>query len=97
MGARKGSRRAQEGKVSGCQSNLVSTFIEEKVTLAGITQWMERGPANQRVPGLTPSQGTCLGCGPDPQLGMCERQTHIDISLPLFLSPLFSLKINKII
>lgn len=26
MGARKGSRRAQERKVNGCQSNLASTY-----------------------------------------------------------------------
>ena len=31
--------------------------------LAGTAQWIERGPANQRVAGLIPSEGTCLGCG----------------------------------
>ena len=35
--------------------------------LAGIAQWIERGPAKQRVAGLIPSQGTCLGCGSGPQ------------------------------
>ena len=33
-----------------------------------------------------PSQDTCLGCRPGPQLGACERQP-INISLPLFLPP----------
>ena len=33
-------------------------------TLAGVVQWIERRPANQRVSGLIPSQVTCLGCGP---------------------------------
>ena len=41
---------------------------------------------NQRVAGSIPSQGTCLGCGPGPQWGPCERQPHIDISL-LFSLP----------
>ena len=36
-------------------------------TLAGVAQWIKRGPANQRVAGSIPSQGTCLGCGPGPQ------------------------------
>ena len=35
--------------------------------LAGVAQWIECGPANQRVAGSIPSQGTCLGCGPGPQ------------------------------
>ena len=35
--------------------------------LAGVAQWIEHGPKNQRVTGLIPSQGTCLGCRPGPQ------------------------------
>ena len=50
--------------------------------LAGVVQWLEHQPANKRVPGSIPSQGTCLGWGPGPQLGACKRQPHIDISLP---------------
>ena len=47
----------------------------------------------QRVASSIPSQGTCLGCRPGPQLGAHKRQPHIDISLPVFLiSPL---RINK--
>ena len=61
------------------------------MALAGIAQWTECGPANQRVAGLIPSQGTCLGCGPGPQLGTREGQSHIDVSLPLFLLPFPSL------
>ena len=30
--------------------------------------------ANEGVAGLIPSQGTCLGCGPDPQLEPYKRQ-----------------------
>ena len=53
--------------------------------LAGVAQWIECQPANQGAGGLIPSQGTCLGCGPGSQLGVCERQLT-DVSLPLFLS-----------
>ena len=34
-----------------------------KMALAGVAQWIECQPANQRVAGLIPSQSTCLGCG----------------------------------
>ena len=53
--------------------------------MGGVAQWIERWPENQRVAGLIPSQGTCLGCGPGPQQGACKRQPHIDVSLLLFL------------
>ena len=59
-------------------------------TRAGVAQWSECGPANQRVAGSSPSQGRSLGCGLGPWLGVCERQPHIDVSLSLPLS----LKIN---
>ena len=35
--------------------------------LAGVSQWTECWPVNQRVAGLIPSQGTFLGGGPGPQ------------------------------
>ena len=62
-----------------------------EIALAGVAQWIECQPVNQRVTGSIPSQGTCLGCRPDPQYRVCERQPHIDISLPLFLLPFLSL------
>ena len=37
-----------------------------KAGLAGVAQWIEHQPAKQRVVGLVPSQGTCLGCGLGP-------------------------------
>ena len=37
--------------------------------LAGVAQWIECQPANQKVAGWIPSQGTFLCCGPGPQLG----------------------------
>ena len=59
------------------------------LALDGVAQWIELVPANRRVTGSIPSQGTCLGCRLDPQEGAHERQPHIDVSLPLSLcSPL---------
>ena len=51
---------------------------------------VEHGPANQMVASSVPSQGTCLGWRPGPQWGVCERQPHTDVSLPLFLLPFSS-------
>ena len=66
-------------------------------SLAGVAQWIEHQPANQRVASLIPSQGTCLGCGlcaltPSGRLLKAEGNrwmflSHIDVSLPLFLPP----------
>ena len=39
-----------------------------------MAQWIECLPMNQKVACLFPGQGTCLGCGPGPQLGACEGQ-----------------------
>ena len=53
--------------------NLKSAFS----ALAGVTQWIEHQPVNQRVASLIPSQGTCLGCRPaSPVGGMQEATTH---------------------
>ena len=60
---------------------------KKKSALTGVAQWIEHQTAKQRVTGSIPSQGTCLGCRPGPQEGVHERQPHIHISLPLFLSP----------
>ena len=68
------------GKDAGIKKN--------KLALAGVAQWTEHQPANQRVTSLIPSQGTCLGCGPGLQKGACERQPHIDVSLLSLPSPL---------
>ena len=38
--------------------------------LAGVAQWVERWPVKQRVAGLIPSQGTCLGGRPGPWWGV---------------------------
>ena len=63
--------------------NMLSKIFD--LAQAGVAQWIERGPVNQRVTGSIPSWGTCLGCGPGPQWGARERQPHIAVSLLLFL------------
>ena len=64
---------------------------------AGVAQWIECQPVNQRVASLIPSHGTCLDCRTGPQLGAHERQLHTDVSLHLFPLPFPSLKkINKV-
>ena len=42
-------------------------FLKKILNLAGVAQWTEHQPGNQRVPALNPSQGTCLGCRARPQ------------------------------
>ena len=42
------------------------SIILLKMALAGVAQWIERWPVNQKVAGLTPGQGTCPDCGPGP-------------------------------
>ena len=71
--------------------------------LAGVAQWIECRPANQRVASSIPRQRTCLGCGPGPPWrgvwgggggggGGSARGNHtIDASLSLFLHPFPSL------
>ena len=44
--------------------NFLFYYFKEFVGLAGVTQWIECWPENQRVAGSIPGQGTCLGCGP---------------------------------
>ena len=57
-----------------------------------MTQWVGHRPANRKAAGLIPGQGTDLGCGPGPGLGVCERQligvslTHRCLSPSLFPS-----------
>ena len=60
---------------------------------AGVAQWTEGQPANQRVAGSIPSQGTCWVVGQAPAWG-CGRGNR---SMFLSLSPFFplSLKISK--
>ena len=73
---------------------MLSNFVCFCPGLCSSADWA--WATNQRVASLIPGQGTCLGCGPGPQWGPCERQPHIDVSLPFFL-PSFPLSKNKLI
>ena len=77
----------------------MDTYISVKniprTALTGVAQMVGCHPAKQKVTNSIPSQGTGLGCGNVPSRGACERQPHIDASLPLSPSLPFSLKINK--
>ena len=57
-----------------------ATLKINQAALAGVAQYTERWSANLKVAGSIPSQGTCLGFGPGPQLEVWERQP-IDVSL----------------
>ena len=61
--------------------------------LAGVAQWIECQPANQRVTSSIPSQGTCLGCRAGSQWGLV-RGNHTLMFLSLSPSLPLSLKIN---
>ena len=71
---------------------------KQKPTLAGVARWIERQPANQRVTGLIPSHGPCLGCGPGlpPSRGRM-RGNHILMFLSLSFSIPSRLPKNKYI
>ena len=47
--------------------NIRNQELVKVLALGGVAQWIEHRLANQRVAGLIPSQGTCLGCRPGPQ------------------------------
>ena len=48
--------------------DIVGVSAERNVlTLAGVAQWTDHRPVNQRVASLIPGEGTCLGCRPGPQ------------------------------
>ena len=64
------------------------------LALAAVAQRVECQPASRKVTSSIPSQGTCLGCGPGPQLGACERQP-VGVSPSLHPSLPLSLKLNK--
>ena len=62
--------------------------------LAGVAQWIECWPVNQRAAGSIPGQGACLGCGP-PVAGAREATTHGCFSPSPFPSLPLCLKIKS--
>ena len=63
--------------------------------LASVAQWIEYWPANQRPLVRLPFRAHAWVAGRVPGGGAHERQSHIDISLPLPPSLPLCLKINK--
>nr|KAF6462373.1 hypothetical protein HJG59_011394 [Molossus molossus] len=64
-------------------------FKNEQKRPAGVAQWLSVDPA--------PGQGTCPGCGPDPQWGACRRRPVDILSHPCFFpSVSLSLPLSKI-
>ena len=57
------------------------------MALAGVAQWIECRPVNQRVVSSIPSWHECLGCRQVPSRGHVKGGPHIDVSLPIFLPP----------
>ena len=47
-------------------SSVIKKQNKQKPALAGVAQWIECQPANQKVTVFIPSQSTCLSCGPGP-------------------------------
>ena len=55
----------------------INMFVHQKTllaALAGVAQWIECWPANRKVTGSIPGQGTGLDFGAVLQLGGCRRQ-----------------------
>ena len=46
--------------------NIKLAKLKLACALAGVAQWIDCQPVNQRVAGFIPSQGTCLCYGPGP-------------------------------
>ena len=53
--------------MSGNMHSAEGQLKKKKKALAGVAQWIECWPVNQRVTGLSPSQGTHPGGRPGPQ------------------------------
>ena len=68
--------------------HLLSHILNRFVALAGMAQWIECWPANQKVTSLIPSQGTCLGCRPGPRWEKELIDVFLAHSLPSPLSKL---------
>ena len=68
------------------KARVPCTYKLDGWALGGVGQWIECRPANLKLTGWIPGQGTCLDCRPGPHLGACGRPT-VDVSFPLFLLP----------
>ena len=60
---------------------IASEFQLKNVALAGVAQCGECQLVNPKVAILILGEGTCLGCGPGPQLGIAVSPTPMFLSL----------------
>ena len=58
---------SQQTLITLARVNLFCPFKIVNSALAGVAQWIECLPVNQRIIGSIPSPGTCLSCRPGPQ------------------------------
>ena len=65
--------------------HIVNIFLEQILALAGVAQWIEHWPMNQRVSGSIPSQAHAWVAGQVPSLRHV-RGNHTLMSLSLFFS-----------
>ena len=75
---------------------MANYFKIAEFALAGVAQWIEHWPTNQRVAGSIPGQSTCLGLQARSPVGehMRGNYTLMFLSLSFCLSSPLS-KINK--
>ena len=64
------------------EGNVLDTF--EKKTVSPWLVWLSGLSAglrtSRKVAGSIPGEGTCLGCRPGPQLGVCKRQPIVSLT-----------------
>ena len=61
--------------------NFCCICLKMQRAVSDVAQWTECQPTNCEVASLNPSQGTCLGCGPGPQLGVGKwEQMHVSLT-----------------
>ena len=83
------SRKEQDNSLSSCSSCNLKVNI--KLAMADVAQRIERQPVNQKFAGSIPGRGRCLGCGPGPHVGTCERQLLVVSLTHQCFSPSLSL------
>ena len=63
----KEERSLSSTDISGVEQFCRDSTEIKMLALAAVAQWIRCQLANERVAGLIPRQGTCLGCKPGPQ------------------------------
>ena len=72
-------------RLTMCPTALGLTILRPCLALAGVAQWIELWPVNQRVAGSIPVRAHACVAGKVPSGSVRKRQPHVDVSLPLSL------------